>query len=86
MKTKLFLGAILTVIVVGGNLFAATKPKKITIEEAQTIALKRISGTVESSLAEKKDYLFVIRGDDGIKRDVYVSDNGKVKKFVVDAR
>ena len=53
MKSKLFLGAVLTVILIGGNIFAAGKPK-VTMEEAQAVALKRIPGTVESSGMQKK--------------------------------
>lgn len=85
MKSKLFLGAIFTVILVGGNIFAAGKPK-VTMDMAQAVALKKIPGTVEKSEMHKKDYLFIIRGDDGIKRDVYVGENGKVKKLIVDEK
>ncbi len=85
MKTKLFLGAILTVILVGGNIFAAGRAKpKVTMEEAQTTALKRIPGEVESSETKGKDYSFEILGTDGIKRNVLVGEkSGKIKRIVV---
>lgn len=84
MKTKLFLGAILTVILVGGNIFAATAKPKVTIEEAQATALKRIPGEVESSTTVKGDYSFEILSTDGIKRNVLVGEkSGKIKRIVV---
>ena len=53
MKTKLFLGAILTVLLVGGSIFAAGHPK-VTMEEAQAIAVKMPPET-----AGRKDTLAV---------------------------
>ena len=81
MKSKLFLGAVLTVILVGGNIFAGGKPK-VTMEEAQAVALKRIPGTVESSGMHKKDYSFEIIGTDGIRTNVIVSGKGKIKQLI----
>ena len=81
MNSKLYLGAVLTVILIGGSVFAAGKPK-ITLEEAQAVALKRIPGTVESSGMHKKDYSFEILGTDGIRTNVIVTEKGKIKELV----
>lgn len=78
MKSKLFLGAILTVFLVGGNIFAAGKPK-VTMEQARAIALKRIPGTVQSFAIHKKVSSFEILAADGIKTNVIVSGKGKIK-------
>ena len=62
-------------------MFAAHKPK-VSMEEAQAVALKRIPGTVESSTMVKKNYSFEIIGTDGIRTNVIVSDKGKIKELV----
>lgn len=82
MKSKIILGAILSIILAGGSVFAAGKPK-ITMEEAQSTALKRIPGVVENSMQKKKGFLVEILGDDGIKRDVTLNEHGKIKHIVV---
>ena len=85
MKTKLYLGAILTATLLGGSVFAAAKTAKptVTMEEAQATALARVPGTVESSTTGKKDYSFEILGTDGVKRDIFVSEkSGKIKKMI----
>ncbi len=87
MKTKLYSGAILSILLVGGSVFAATKPvkPKVTQEQAQAIALARIPGTVENATTVKNDYSIEILGKDGIKTDVLVSEkNGKIKRMVVE--
>ena len=81
MRSKLFLGAILTVILIGGSVFAAGKPK-ITLEQAQAVALKKVPGTVESSKMIKNDYSFEIVGASGLRTNVIVSEKGKIKKMV----
>ena len=89
MKTKLYLrlylSAILAITLLGGSVFAAAKTSKpkVTLEEAQAVALARIPGTVESSMTGKKDYSFEILGTDGVKTDVFVSEkSGKIKKMI----
>lgn len=85
MKSKLYLGAILTITLFGaGSAFAAHKGR-VTIDEAQATALARIPGTVESSQTGKKDFSFEILGNDGIKTNVFVSEkSGKIKKMIVE--
>jgi uncharacterized membrane protein YkoI len=84
MKTKLLIGLILATSVFGGNIFAAAKPK-ITIEQAQEIALKKVSGEVEQSdtvgKRNKPVYSFFIKESDGVTAHVLVSEKGKIKRI-----
>lgn len=83
MKTKLFLSLILAMLLCGANVFAATKAK-ITMEEAQGIALKRVSGDVEQTdtvMRHKKPlYSVFIKKSDGVTAHVLVNDKGKIKR------
>lgn len=83
MKIKLYSGAILTIMLIGGNILAAERTAKppVTMEEAQAIAVKRIPGEVESSQMIKKDYSFEINHA-GIRTNVIVNHKGKIKKLV----
>lgn len=57
MRTNLFTGAILTVVVLCGSFAVSAKDKKrtnISMERAQQIALKRAPGTVEESNLVKR--------------------------------
>lgn len=87
MKTKLFLGLILATTVLSGNIFAAPK-SKITMEQAQEIALKRISGEVEQSDTikwhKKPVYSIFIKESNGVTAHVFVSEKGKIKRFVAE--
>jgi len=84
MKTKLFLGLALSTIVLGGSVLAAPK-SKITMEQAQEIALKRVSGEVEQADAVKRHkretYSFFIKQSDGVTAHVLVSEKGKIKRL-----
>jgi len=84
MKTKLFLGLILVTTVLSANIFAAPK-SKITMEEAQEIALKRVSGEVEQADTVKRHnkpvYSIFIKKSDGITEHVLVNDKGKIKRL-----
>ncbi len=84
MKTKLFIGLALVTLIFAGNIFAGTKTK-ITMEEAQTIALKRVSGEVEQSDTVNKHhkpvYSIFIKESDGITAHVLVNDKGKIKRI-----
>lgn len=83
MKTKLFLGLTLATMILSAGIFAAPK-SKITIEQAQAIALKRVSGEVE--LADmvtrhnKPLYSIFIKESDGVTAHVLVDDKGKIKR------
>ncbi len=83
MKTKLFIGLILATLAFGGNIFAATKPK-ITMEQAQAIALKRVNGEIEQAATVGKNskplYSFFIKESDGITAHVLVNDKGQIKR------
>jgi uncharacterized membrane protein YkoI len=83
MKAKLFIGLTLATLVFAGNIFAGTKPK-ITMQQAQEIALKRVSGEVELSDTvtkhKKPVYSFFIKESDGVTAHVLVNDKGKVKR------
>lgn len=83
MNTKFYTGAILTIVLAGGNILAAEKASKppVTMDEAKDIAVKRIPGEVESSQMVKKDYSFEIMHN-GIKTNVIVNQKGKIKKLV----
>jgi uncharacterized membrane protein YkoI len=84
MKTKLFLGLMLATMVFSGNIFAAPKTK-VTMERAQEIALRRVSGEVEQSDTIKRHnkptYSFFIKKSDGITTHVLVSEKGKIKRI-----
>ena len=71
-------------MVLSGNIFAAVKPK-VTMEQAQEIALKRISGEVEQSDMVKKHnkptYSFFIKKSDGVTAHVLVNEKGKIKRI-----
>lgn len=83
MKTKLFLGLIFATMVFSGNIFAAPR-SKITMEQAQEIALKRINGEVEQADMVKRHnkpvYSFFIKESDGVTAHVLVNDKGKIKR------
>jgi len=83
MKTKLFLGLIFATMVFSGNIFAAPK-SKITMEQAQEIALKRINGEVEQAdmvnRRNKPVYSFFIKESDGVTAHVLVNDKGKITR------
>jgi len=84
MKTKLFLGLMLAATVFSANIFAAPKPK-ITMEQAQEIALRRVSGEVEQSDMVKRHnkptYSFFIKKSNGVTAHVLVNDRGKIKRI-----
>jgi len=83
MKTKLFLGLIFATMVFSGNIFAAPR-SKITMEQAQEIALKRINGEVEQADMVKRHnkpvYSFFIKESDGVTAHILVNDKGKIKR------
>ena len=83
MKTKLFLGLALAATVCGGNVFAASN-RKITMERAQEIALKRVAGEVEQADTVtkhgKQTYSFFIKEQNGVTTHVLVSEKGKIKR------
>ena len=74
----------LAATVFSANIFAAPKPK-ITMERAQEIALKRVSGEVEKSdmitKHNKATYSFFIRKSNGVTAHVLVNDRGKIKRI-----
>ena len=84
MKTKLFLGFALAAMILSANVFAAPK-SKITMEQAQEIALKRVSGEVEQSDTVKRHnkplYSIFIKESDGVTAHVLVNDKGKIKRI-----
>ena len=67
-----------------GNKSIKDTKTKITMEQAEEIALKRVPGTVENSKTEtqkgKTVYYFEIRDNKGMKEMVWVGDTGKIKK------
>lgn len=68
------------------NKNVSMKPK-VTLEQAQAIALKRVPGTVNDSKSEtvsgREVFWFEITGNKGRKSQVWVSaDSGKVTKVV----
>ena len=83
MKTKLFLGLMLAATVFSANIFAAPKTK-VSMERAQEIALRRVSGEVEKSDTitkhNKATYSFFIKKSNGITTHVLVSEKGKIKR------
>lgn len=85
MKTKLFLSLALATLVFGGNIFAASK-NKVTLEEAQAIALKRANGEViQANTIDKKNktlYSFFIKEPSGLTTHIVVNEKGKIKSFV----
>ena len=84
MKTKLFLGLTLAMMIFAGNIFAAPKPK-ITMEQAREIALKRVGGEIEESDTVKKHnksyYSFTVRKTNGVTTQVLVSEKGKIEQI-----
>lgn len=66
------------------NKTAKDTKKKVTMEQAQEIALKRVPGTVENSRTEtqkgKTVYAFEIRDKKGMTENVWVSETGKIAK------
>ena len=84
MKTKLFLGLTLAAFVLSGNILAARKAK-ITLEQAQEIALKRVRGDVEQADTVKRHnrevYSFFIKKSNGATAHVLVSDKGRIKRI-----
>ena len=87
MKMKLFLGLTLATMVLSGNIFAAAK-SKITMEQAQEIALRRVSGEVELSDTIEKHkkpvYSFFIKESDGVTTHILVNDKGKIKRIAAE--
>lgn len=77
----------LAATVFSANIFAAPKPKmsksKVTMEQAQEIALRRVSGEVEQSDTvtrhKKPAYSFVIKKSNGATTHVLVNENGRIK-------
>lgn len=88
MKTKLFVVLTLAATVFAGNIFAAPRSKmpksRITMEQAQEIALRRVSGEVEKSdtikRRKKEFYSFFIKESNGVTAHVLVNDRGKIKR------
>jgi uncharacterized membrane protein YkoI len=96
MYRKIIAGAILfAVSALGavGTVFAKPQLYKhnarqtkteITMAQAQTVALKKVPGTIEESKTEmlkgKEVYRFDILGSKGLKTDVWVSKAGKIIK------
>ena len=84
MKSKLFLGFALAAMILSANVFAVPK-SKITMEQAQEIALKRVSGEVELADTVKRHkkpvYSFFIKKSDGGTAHVLVNENGKIKRI-----
>lgn len=84
MKSKLLLGATAAVILLGGSVFAKpVKTPKITLEQAQEIALKRIGGTIEQSdlvmRHGKSRYSVFVKEDNGITAHELISaKDGKI--------
>ena len=83
MKTKLFLVLILATALLSTNVFAAPK-SKITMAQAQEIALKRVGGEVEQADTvtrhKKEIYSFFIKKPNGATMHVLVSEKGKIKR------
>ena len=76
----------LAATVFSGSIFAAPKSKmksRITMEEAQEIALKRVSGEIEQSDTitrhNKPTYSFFIKESNGVTAHVLVTEKGKIK-------
>lgn len=83
MKTKLFLGALMTTAILGGSVLANTTKPNITMERAQEIALKRVGGTVEQSdlitKHGKARYSIFVKEASGITaHELINAKNGKV--------
>lgn len=86
MKSKLLLGATAAVILLGGSVFAKpVKTPKITLEQAQEIAMKRVGGgTIEQSdlvmRHGKARYSVFVKEDSAITAHELISaKNGKIK-------
>ena len=83
MKTKLFLGFTLAATVFSANIFAAPK-SKISMEQAQEIALRRVGGEVAQADTverhKKPVYSFFIMKSSGVTAHVLVSEKGKIKR------
>ena len=81
MKSKLFLGLTFGAILLGGNIFAATK-SALTIQEAEKIALGKAKGEIEKEDAVEKGkkvtYSFFIKGEGDVVTHVLVNEKGKV--------
>lgn len=85
MNTKLYLGAIMTAIILGGSALANTKPKsEITLERAQEIALKRIDGTIEQAGMVKRHgkerYSIFVQESNGLTAHEFI--NAKTGKIL----
>lgn len=84
MKSKLLLGATAALVLLGGSVFAKSdKTPKITLEQAQEIALKRVGGTIEQSdlvmRHGKARYSVFVKEDSGITAHELISaKNGKI--------
>jgi uncharacterized membrane protein YkoI len=86
MKTKLFLGFSLATLVLSGSVLAAPKPK-VTMDQAQAIALKRVGGgeIIQADTIEKHHntiYSFFIKENGDVTAHLLVNDKGKIKRFV----
>jgi len=70
-------------MVFSANVFAAARPK-ITMEQAQQIALKRVSGEIEQAETvnqhKKAVYSIFIKESDGVTAHILVNDKGKIKR------
>lgn len=86
MKAKLFLGLTLAAFLFGGNVYAAAKTRKISIERAEEIALKRVSGEIEQADAvmrhRRQTYSIFIKRPDGVTAHVLVSEKGRIKRVM----
>jgi uncharacterized membrane protein YkoI len=82
MKTKLFLSLALAVVVCASGVFAAPK-SRVSMEQAQAIALKRVSGEVEQADTvqrhKKSLYSIFIKRANGVTAHVLVNERGKIK-------
>jgi uncharacterized membrane protein YkoI len=84
MKTKLFLGFMLAATIFGGSVLAAPR-SKITMERAEEIALKRVSGEIERADTvtrhNRPTYSFFIKKSDGVTTHVLVNEKGRIKRL-----
>ena len=70
-------------LILSANLLAAPK-SKVTMQQAEEIALKRVGGGVEQADTIEKHnksvYSFFIRESDGVTAHVLIDEKGKIKR------
>lgn len=90
MNSKLLLGTLAATVFLSGGVMAKTAAKpKITLEQAQTVALKRINGTIEQADAVtergKERYSIFVQQPNGVTtHEIISAKKGKILRLAVE--